>query len=222
MQSSSILGIFAKQPCAGTAKTRLAQATSAEWARRVAEAFLEDTLDRFANVPVCRNVVYSPSDAAGYFSRLVNGRYELQPQSGGDLGQRLQAFVDDARRRNFTRMVAIGTDSPTLPVDYVEQAFALLDNKDAVIGPACDGGFYLIGLGLTTMPLFANIPWSTSNVLSKTIERVTMQSLALLPPWYDVDTLDDWQMLCGHVKAMRAAGVDVGAPRVERLVVESA
>ena len=220
MQSSAILGIFAKQPRAGNAKTRLAQATSADWARHVAEAFLEDTLDRFAQLSVCRTIIYSPGDAADYFSGLSNGRYELVPQGDGDLGQRLQAFVDEAHRRKFTRIVAIGADSPTLPVEYVDQAFALLEEKDVIIGPAFDGGYYLIGCGLREMPLFVDIPWSSANVLAKTIERVTTQSLALLPPWYDVDSLDDWHMLCGHIKAMRAAGVNVGAPRVERLVLD--
>jgi uncharacterized protein len=86
-----------------------------------------------------------------------------------------------------------------------------------VVGPAGDGGYYLIGCGAKEFPIFTEIPWSTSSVLEETIERAGSARLALLPPWYDVDTVEDWAMLRGHVRALRKAGVDPGVPRVEKL-----
>jgi rSAM/selenodomain-associated transferase 1 len=215
-----ILGVFAKQPLAGQAKTRLAQATSPEWAQRVAQALLEDSLDRFSLVPASRAIVYAPATGATFFSRLAQGRYDVIPQCDGDLGQRLQHFFADARRHGYSRIIAVGADSPTLPMDYVEHAFAALEDNDVVIGPAHDGGYYLIGGGLQDLALFNDIPWSSTRVLEVTIERVRMASarLALLPPWYDVDTAADWAMLCVDVRAKRLAGLDPGVPRVEQLM----
>jgi rSAM/selenodomain-associated transferase 1 len=220
--NGKILGVFAKEPSAGQAKTRLAEAASPAWAQRVAEAFLEDSLDRFAQVDASRSIVYAPAAASSFFARLSNGRFELVAQGDGDLGQRLQNFFAHVRTDGYSRIVAVGTDSPTLPIAYIEDAFRLLLTHDVVIGPAFDGGYYLIGGGPKTIPLFEAIPWSTARVLETTVERVRAASatLALLPPWYDVDRLDDWAMLRGHVLAMRQAGIDPGVPRVERLMVD--
>jgi rSAM/selenodomain-associated transferase 1 len=218
-----ILGVFAKQPVADQVKTRLAQATSPEWAARVAQAFLEDSLDRFNQVQASRAIVYAPDSANTYFSQLAQGRYSLTPQCDGDLGQRLNHFFADARRRGYSRIIAVGADSPTLPVTNIEQAFQLLETHDAVIGPTTDGGYYLIGCGSASLAtIFKDIPWSTSRVLEMTVQRLRESSArtALLPPWYDVDTVDDWAMLRGHVLAMRQAGIDPGVPRVEQLIQE--
>jgi uncharacterized protein len=218
----AILGIFAKQPIRGQAKTRLAQATSAEWAERVATAFLGDTLDRFAALQAHRAIVYAPTSASKFFTTIANQRYDTIPQSDGDLGQRLSTFFRDARATGFHAMVAIGTDSPTLPVAYVEQAFVLLTTHDFVVGPACDGGYYLIGTSCDDCSIFDDIPWSTPRVLESTISRVRARALtlAVLPPWYDVDTVDDWNMLRGHVLAIRQSDVDPGVPRLEQLIQE--
>ena len=120
--------------------------------------------------------------------------------------------------------VAIGADSPTLPVEYVERAFTLLAENDVVLGPALDGGYYLIGLGASDFGVFTDIPWSTAHVLEATIARLraTSARLALLPPWYDVDTAADWALLRGHVLAMRRAGIDPRVPRLEGLISSQA
>lgn len=220
--NSKILGVFAKEPSAGLVKTRLAESTSLAWAQRVAEAFLEDSLDRFAQVDASRSIVYAPAEASAFFTGLSNGRFELIAQDAGDLGHRLQSFFAHARSHGYTRIVAVGTDSPTLPIAYISDAFRLLATHDVVIGPAFDGGYYLIGTSRPMIPVFEAIPWSTAGVLETTVERVRAASatLALLPPWYDVDRFDDWAMLRGHVLAMRQAGIDPGVPRVERLILE--
>jgi len=108
-------------------------------------------------------------------------------------------------------------------VPPVQQAFPLLDHADVVLGPATDGGYYLLGAARRVPPIFAGLPWGTSRVLSETTAKLAESSsrLALLPPWYDVDTLADWQMLVGHVAAMRRAGVEPGIPHTEKFLREA-
>ncbi len=212
-----MLGIFAKQPIAGQVKTRLARDTSAEFALRVAEACLHDSLDRLAAVQATRVIVYAPPSWSTYFWR---DGFEAVPQGDGDLGARLQRFFAVARSRGYQHVVVVGSDSPTLPSVYLEQAFAALATHDVVVGPAFDGGYYLIGSSIESLTMFDDIPWSTSKVLEATISRLADARLALLPPWYDIDTVDDWAMLRGHVLALRRTGVDPGVPRLERLIRE--
>jgi rSAM/selenodomain-associated transferase 1 len=214
-----VLGLFAKWPAPGTVKTRLAQATSAAWAARVAEAFLGDTLERLAALPVRRVLAYAPAGMEAEFAGLVRGAFETVPQSAGDLGQRLSAFIGQQLRAGADAVVVVGADSPTLPVALVEQAFRELDDADLVLGPTTDGGYYLVGCGRRVPPIFAGIDWSTNRVLGQTVARLTDPAwrLALLPPWSDVDTVEDWAVLCGHLAALRRAGLDPGVPRTEAL-----
>lgn len=218
----SVLGVFAKRPRPGDVKSRLAAATSAEWAARVALAFLRDTAARLARVPARRVLAFSPPDAEGFFRELAGGRFDVRPQAEGDLGKRMAAFVGEQLEAGATRVVLVGTDSPTLPVALVEQAFRALDGADVVIGPATDGGYYLIGCARQTPPVFDGITWGGPEVLRETVRRLeaAFRTLALLPPWYDVDTLDDWRALRGHVAALRGAGHDPAVPHTEALLAE--
>jgi glycosyltransferase A (GT-A) superfamily protein (DUF2064 family) len=115
----------------------------------------------------------------------------------------------------------VGTDSPTLPIEYVEQAFAELASADVVLGPATDGGYYLVGCGPNCPPIFEGIAWSTGRVLADTVAALAEERwrLAVLPPWYDIDTAEDWLMLCGHLAALRRAGIDPGVPYTEALML---
>lgn len=215
-----LVGVFAKQPVAGAVKTRLARATSPEYAQRIARAFLADTLQRIRLVDAARALVFSPAAGIDFFETVAHGEFSLIPQRDGDLGQRLHGFFETARQQGYARTVALGTDSPTLPVEYIERALDLLVRHDAVVGPAVDGGYYLIGARAECRLPFDEIPWSTSRVLEATVHRLRLAGVrfALLPPWYDVDTVDDWAFLCGHVQAIRLAGFDPGVPHTESLI----
>jgi rSAM/selenodomain-associated transferase 1 len=217
-----VLGLFAKWPAPGAVKTRL---TAGDPARgvRVARAFLLDTIQRLAAVDARRVLVFAPADRETDFAALVGGRFALTPQAEGDLGQRLAAFVGQELDAGARAVVLVGADSPTLPVAHVEQAFAELDRADVVLGPASDGGYYLAGCGPRRPPLFENITWGTGRVLAETIAALADPDwrLSVLPPWYDVDTPEDWLMLCGHLAALRRAGIDSGVPYTEALVRES-
>lgn len=204
-----MLGLFARQPVAGRCKTRLAAMIGKEAAARLADAFLRDTAARFELLQTARCLAYTPGTSAAreYLESVVEGRYQTWPQPDGDLGMRLAAFLEEGFMHS-DRVVVIGTDSPSLPVQYVERAFTLLHEKDCVLGPATDGGFYLIGVRRWKPGLLDGLEWSTSRVLSQVVGRVEQHafSLGLLPPWYDVDTWDDLCLLRGHIAAMRAAG----------------
>lgn len=212
--SLSVLGLFAKKPIAGQVKTRLATATSPAFAAQVADAFLRDTLERLVGVAADRIVAFAPDDEAAYFASLVGDRYRLRPQGDGDLGQRMARFFSAQFAGGAGRVVLVGTDSPTLPLDFIEQAFQELERADLVLGPATDGGYYLIGAARRLPPIFDGISWGGPQVLAQTVARLTSPEwrLTLLPPWYDVDTLDDWRTLQGHLAAMRRAGIDPGLP----------
>jgi rSAM/selenodomain-associated transferase 1 len=207
-----VLGLFAKRPDPGRVKTRLAAESSPEWAAQVASAFLLDSVDRFAKLDAERVLAYAPSDAEGYFAPVVRGRFRLVAQAEGDLGRRMAAFFASELEHGVGRVVLLGTDSPSLPPPFVEQAFNELERADVVLGPATDGGYYLIGCARQVPPVFDGIAWGSSSVLAATVARLadTPTRLALLPPWYDVDTLDDWRMLKGHLAALRRAGLDPG------------
>jgi rSAM/selenodomain-associated transferase 1 len=219
-----VLGLFAKQPLAGAVKTRLAAATSTAWATQIAAAFLQDTVDRLAGIEARRVLAFAPDEGHSWFVDVVGDRFELTPQGTGDLGQRMAHFFSAQIASGARSTVLLGTDSPTLPLDIVRQAFRELERVDLVLGPATDGGYYLIGCGPRMPPVFEGIAWSSAAVLAETVARLSAGSwrLALLPPWYDVDTLEDWQMLCGHLAALERCGIDPGLPQIMDLVRSNA
>lgn len=222
MKKERVLGLFAKWPEPGAVKTRLTHRDAA-WAAGVARAFLLDALQRFAAVDARRVLAFAPADRETDLAALAADRFVLTPQGDGDLGQRLAAFFAQQFDAGARSIVAIGTDSPTLPVEFVKRAFADLENADVVLGPAMDGGYYLIGCGPVRPPLFDNIAWSSCHVLADTVAVFAEPRwrLSLLPPWYDVDTPEDWEMLRGHVAAMRRAGIDPAVPHTEALLRET-
>jgi rSAM/selenodomain-associated transferase 1 len=215
--SSRVLGVFAKWPQPGEVKTRLTP--DPDRGAAVARAFLLDTLARLSGVAARRMVAFAPAMAEANFACLVPSSFGLTPQPDGDLGQRLVGFVTQQLEAGAETIVVVGADSPTLPVEYVERAFAELERADVVLGPATDGGYYLLGCGRRLPPLFEGVAWGGSRVLAETVERLSDPGwrLAVLPPWYDVDTPEGWDMLRGHLAALRRSGIDPGVAHTEVL-----
>ena len=202
------LGVFCKHPHPGEVKTRLAEHIGSENAASLSAAFLDDLAFEFRSMADRRVLGFSPAGSAGYFKPFTRFGYDLWPQPEGDLGTRMAAFFVETLEGVDDRAVLIGSDSPTIPGEYVQRAFEQLEQSDCVIGPATDGGFYLVGLKRVAPALFDNIVWSGSSVLAQTVQRIAAAGLSLdvLPPWYDIDTVDDLWMLAGHLRAMTRSG----------------
>lgn len=222
LPEGGVLGLFAKRPEPGRVKTRLAAEIGDEGATRLHEAMLFDLIDLLDSpgvlAPGGRKVlVYAPDDAGPWFDERIPASFALQPQADGDLGRRLSGFFAGEFADGASRVVAIGSDAPTLDPSFVVAAFLALDGRDVVLGPATDGGYYLVGCRGSVPPIFEAIDWSTADVLGQTIDRLdgTGRSLAVLPPWYDVDTAASVRMLGGHLRAMRRAGMDPLLTRTE-------
>jgi rSAM/selenodomain-associated transferase 1 len=189
--------VIAKQPAAGQTKTRLAPPLAPRQAAELYECFLADTLDIARAVPgAARVVYYAPDDAAGYFAALAPD-FELAPQVGAGLGERLDHALTRFLRAGRQRVVVMDSDSPTLPAQYVAQAFEALERHDVVLGPCTDGGYYLIGLTRPQPRLLREVQMSQPNVLRDTLVLAEAQGLraALLPRWYDVDTAEELALL---------------------------
>ncbi|HTN04479.1 MAG TPA: TIGR04282 family arsenosugar biosynthesis glycosyltransferase [Planctomycetaceae bacterium] len=216
------LGLFAKFPEPGRVKTRLAESIGPVAAAELAEAMTADLLDRFRLTADRRWLGYSPAtpDAERHFRQAAGPGWELWPQPEGDLGSRMHAFFATANPGPRDVAVLIGSDSPTLPEAIVAEAFTKLRDADCVLGPATDGGYYLIGCRGAPPAIFTQVNWSQPTVLSQTVERGAGSALRLaeLPPWYDIDTRQDLQMLAGHLRLSQAAGGNVAAPKTAQVL----
>jgi rSAM/selenodomain-associated transferase 1 len=185
---STLLGLFAKHWEPGKVKTRLAASIGDNVAAEIHRVFLETLLDRFASVAGRRLLAFAPLDAEPAFVSLQGDTWELAGQSSGDLGRRMRVFFESALEE-AERVVLIGSDSPDLPAERLEEAFASLATHDVVLGPAVDGGYYLIGVARRVPPIFQGIAWSTSDVWPQTVSRLKVEGVDWheLPKWYDVD-----------------------------------
>lgn len=189
--------VFVKAPVPGKVKTRLQMPLSALQAARVYEAFVQDTVDcarRSGKAAV--SVAYEPHPKRPDLTWLENSPPWF-PQADGDLGARLIAAFDRAFRGGASKVVVIGSDCPDLDPDILRETFAHLDDVQAVLGPAEDGGYYLVGLRAPMLHLFTKMGWSGSEVLKHTLGRLRLrgESFRLLPIRSDVDTFGDLKAL---------------------------
>lgn len=211
------LVLFAKQPVAGRAKTRLARETSPTFAAALAEAFLCDSVARFSQVAgATLALAFDPPESETWFASTIPG-VELWPQGDGDLGVRLARGFDRAFAEGASHVAVVGSDSPTLPLARIADAFDSLATCDVAVVPATDGGYCLLALRRPMPELFDGIAWSGPTVLSETIARVR-GPVAALDSWYDVDTLADLATLIAHLKTQRASGVACDVPHTEALL----
>jgi uncharacterized protein len=201
--SRNALLVVAKRPAAGQTKTRLTPPLSPEQAAALYECFLRDTLSLIRRVPDVQPVIAflpdSPQDrdARSYFAALAPD-FELLRQEGADLGARLDNALSHTLARGYERVAIMNSDGPTLPVSFLAAAFEELGNgADVVLGPADDGGYYLIGLKRSAPRLLREVRMSTSTVLADTLALAAEEKLtvSLLPTWYDVDDVASLERL---------------------------
>jgi uncharacterized protein len=192
----SRLLLLTKAPEPGKVKTRLAAIMGAEAAADVYAKLVNDCLENCASADLCPVEIWcSPSTEHSFFQRCRE-RYHtvLQQQTPGDIGQRMSRAIRSVLQY-AEHTVLIGADCPALSVPDLESAFeALQQGEDVVLGPAEDGGYYLVGMSEYHPSLFENIPWSTSGVLAATETHLRRQGLSwhTLPEHRDVDTAEDY------------------------------
>lgn len=194
------LGIMCKAPIDGACKTRLCPPLTAFEAAEISRCFIADVSAAIEAAGVQAGVaVYTPRGAESAFDELLPPEFSMLAQRGADLGQRLLHATDDLLSAGYAGVCLINSDSPTLPSALLRQAIAALRQPGdrIVLGPAIDGGYYLIGLKRAHAALFHGVAWSTSQVLVQTLERAARARIpvSLLATWYDVDDLASLQLL---------------------------
>jgi uncharacterized protein len=196
--SVAAIGIMCKAPQPGRTKTRLAKAIGAFAASQLSACFLRDVATAVEAVPeeLGRQGygVYAPAGAEQVLRKLFPRKFELMLQAGDDLGEALFGAMRDLLLAGHDCVLLVNGDSPTLPSHFLVQAIEALRNPGdrMVLGPASDGGYYLIGLKHPHSRLFSQIEWGTETVAHRTRERAAEIELAtvLLPEWYDVDDFE--------------------------------
>jgi uncharacterized protein len=191
MNKNEIIIIFAKHPREGEVKTRIQQTVGAKLAVEIYQKLLECTMNLVLATDYTVKA-YIGNDFPEH-DIWTSHKVERHAQIGNDLGERMHnAFL--AESKDFDRIILIGTDCPSITGEIIATAFQELRDHDLVLGPAIDGGYYLIGLKVPQVKLFQNVEWSTSTVLSKTLEIAVENKMSIfqLQRLSDVDTYQDW------------------------------
>jgi len=201
------MAVMAKAPRTGAVKTRLVPPLRPEQAARLSACFLKDITANFlaagARVPLQGFVAYSPPGSEAVFRDLVDPAILMLPPRRTGLGYSLLHATEDLLAAGYGGVCLVNADSPTLPTAVLVEAVEALraPGDRVVLGPAADGGYYLIGLKQPHRRLFEEIDWSTERVLRQTVARAESIGLpiATLPVWYDVDDAATFGWLCGEI-----------------------
>jgi len=230
MQSVAV-AIVCKTPITGLCKTRLSPPLRPEECAAISACFIRDlsaTIDALARTDrdVVGYAVYTPIGSETRLQTLLPGGFHLLPQSDGDLGERLLNATVDLLNAGHDGAILVNSDSPTLPLSILRAAVHAVRQGDAaVLSPALDGGYTLIGLTNPHARLFADIPWSTPQVYRLTLERAREIDLPVIavPQWYDID--DEYTLrllqaeLAGERLAFAAPSLDgADAPATRRFL----
>lgn len=197
----NVVIIFAKEPMPGKVKTRLARSIGNELAVKLYELFLRKTLTILENLDYCTAQLFKTRDSAeDYFQGI--SKTEIFEQEGADFGERMKNAFTQVFAAGAERAVIIGTDCPEVDNVLLKKAFVELLKKEVVIGPATDGGYYLLGLKKEHPYLFENMAWSTVDILIKTEKKlneknITYTKLDLLS---DIDTRQDLDFFLDNTK----------------------
>lgn len=190
LSNSRLLLIFLRNPVLGKTKTRLAKGIGDENALKVYVKLLGHTLDMAAGLTqtTVRLCFTDAVEETGIFGRYP---FEKTVQTGEDLGARMQHAFEEGFSSGYKKIVVIGSDLPTLSTRLLESAFTSLEDFDCVIGPASDGGYYLLGLTKRIPEIFKNKKWGTETVLRETLLNLERNRVHLLETLNDIDTADD-------------------------------
>ncbi len=220
-EDKNALAVMLKYPALGRVKTRLVPPLTPEQASGLYSCFIKDFFPRAASLECADVFAAYASEGEGDCKAKIAGMLGargiaclagsaspppgphgrgagLVEQEREGLGPRINNLFKRLFERGYNKVVVVGSDSPDLPLEYIVEAFGLLDETTGlVLGPALDGGYYLVGLKVLFPALFEDIAWSTTAVLAQTIERARGSSIGyrLLKPWHDIDTPEDLRFL---------------------------
>lgn len=192
--------VFVKAPRPGTVKTRLAAGLGPDGEQRAADLYrglaesAVATARALAREGAAVTVHFAPGDAAGEVAAWLGPDIPLVPQAAGDLGARMASSFSAVFAAGASRAVLVGSDCPGLDPRRLREALAALRSSDLVLGPAADGGYWLIGARGGVPPVLDGIPWSTVDVLRRTLDLATARArlrVVLLDTLHDVDTASD-------------------------------
>jgi rSAM/selenodomain-associated transferase 1 len=187
--------VFLKVPPQASVKTRLEQFLDKDVVVKLYKHFVADILELLErggyHVIICFYPPQARADVAGWLGHNLS----LRPQQGRNLGERMATAFYETFAQGFQQVLLLGTDFPDLPDSFVDEAFKHLPHHDAVIGPAVDGGYYLIGFNSHTFlaEIFDDMPWGTADVYQRTLTVFSIKGckIHVLPKWCDIDTYQD-------------------------------
>ncbi len=195
MQSRCLI-VFVKYPQPGQVKSRLAKDFDSDFAASLYKAFVLDILECAMKGDWQLQIYFYPPEKENEIKKLFGKDHNYRPQRGVDLGERMKNAFADCFSEGFESAVLIGSDFPDLPLKMIEDAFAALDSpSDTVIGPAADGGYYLIGFKAETFlpDIFSGLHWSTDSIFPETVKILQAygRRTKILQERRDVDKRDD-------------------------------
>jgi rSAM/selenodomain-associated transferase 1 len=191
--SKEKLIVFVKAPREGAVKTRLAATVGTRKACAVYQELVETLLRRIEAIKSVE-LRFTPDDAGPEIQPWLHAGWTVQPQGDGDLGARLSRAFEESFAAGAERVVIIGSDCAEINSADIRTAWKELRTHEVVIGPAIDGGYWLIGLRSAQRPLFEDIAWSGDQVMGQTLQRARILGLRiqLLRILADIDTEEDW------------------------------
>ncbi len=196
--SKTALIIFQKNEILGRVKTRLATSVGDENALKIYKILINHTHSVSKEIETDRFVFYSDFiPEKGFASQRF---FKERLQKGKDLGERMRNAFETVFSEGYNHVIIIGTDCVDLMPNHIQKAFSKLDQNDAVLGPAYDGGYYLLGLKKLIPEIFEEIDWSTDQVLNQTLTKLQElnYSIGIIDTLSDIDNIADWEKVKGR------------------------
>ena len=194
-----VIAVMARAP-SSEGKSRLIRDLGTDEGASLRLALLRDTFESVSAIAAEKAVLYTPPDRDAEIRSVTPFEALFLPQRGSTLGERMDAGARDLLASGFDAVVLVGSDLPTLPPAHVSEALDILSRvgEVLVLGPAEDGGYFLIGLTRSHPEFFEHIPWGTPLVLQRTREAAETLGIpvATIPLWYDVDSASDLRRVC--------------------------
>ena len=206
--------VFTRFPVEGKVKTRLAKNMGNKFAVSFFRACAEHTFKELLKVEEMGSDLFlfcSEENEIEQVMKWVGNNFNYYSQQGADLGLKMYNAFDTVFKRGYKNVIIIGTDAPDVSMNIIQSAISVLDNYSVVIGPANDGGYYLLGFKSKLIDLFSGIEWSTNSVFDNTIKKLNNSKVNyfVLDELTDIDTLEDLQNWFKHYKGDTAHPVKV-------------